>query len=85
MLIKIFNRFNPFYFPEHTWKEKKTIFLNHFKGYQCLDFHYWEPQDRFLLDGGQNNSKRIMMVGITIFYLRLELFIEWNHTGQCWD
>ena len=78
------SRFNPFYRPDDCWKNKKHIVLNYFKGYECFDIHYWSPRKIVFLDGEERNSKTLTMIGLTIFYLRIELFLEWSHYGKCW-
>lgn len=84
-ITNLIQRFNPFYFPKDSWKEKKYITLNHFKGYQCFDLHYWSPQKRSFSDSWVGRSEKlIMMVGVTLFYLRVEVFFEWGHQGVTW-
>ena len=78
------NRFNPFYKPEDCWKNKKHIVLNWFKGYDDFDLHYWSPRELVFLDGDERNTKMVTMIGLTIFYFRIELFFEWNYRGKCW-
>lgn len=62
------------------WGHRKYITLNRFVGYKAFDLHYWPPQDRRFND----NSRRVAMVGVTLFYYRLELFLNWDHKGASW-
>lgn len=81
-MIEFLNRFNPFYMPR-DFTYRKYLTFNWFKGYQMFDVHFWKPQPRYLTDS-EHHSKMIMMFGVTLFYFRLELFINWAHKGSCW-
>lgn len=83
-LLALINRFNPFYRPRQ-WSRIKYLTFNTFKGYQMFDFHLWGIQDRSFLDGGIQNKYKLAMIGVTIFYYRIELFFNFNHKGPCWE
>jgi len=84
-LKKLNDGFNPFYrcCPFHT-KQRRYLTFNWFVGYSWFDTHYWSPEDRTFLDGGVESKYRLMMVGLTLFHLRFEVFFKWGYSGYIW-
>ena len=83
-MLNYIQRFNPFYLRRDSWEHRKYITFNWFKGYSLFDAHFWKPDDRTFCDGGDINTKRIMMFGATLFYFRFEVFFNWGHKGRSW-
>lgn len=87
LTVKNFLRsINPLYRPSflNSFRHKKYITLTWFKGYRSFDIHFWPKRRSSFLDGVVS-SKEFIMFGVTIFYARIELFIEFNHTGPSWE
>lgn len=65
-------------------EKKKYLALNWFKGYKCFDVHFWPGRSTVYLDGGERSERFFTMIGFTLFYLRVELFILYRFEGRRW-